>query len=118
MAIKVFKELRKKAYSCPPKQHIRPKQIRKNFTLFAHDDTWTLSANKISGWGHFRGFEKHIEPPSQTKFNVYYLMYDYAQRNNIVISTIYWERTDPGKSGNSIAKRATSILIKQLQKIG
>lgn len=108
----------KAARSCPGEQHIPPKKISKNFILFEHDDTWELSEDTITGWRRLRGFEKHVEPPSATKRNVFYFVYDYAQRGNVFMTTLYWERTEPSDSGQKISQRATTILAKQLTKFG
>ncbi|MFI6517268.1 hypothetical protein ACIBF1_17060 [Spirillospora sp. NPDC050679] len=113
-----FATLTKKARSCPKKQHVAPKRIRKNFTLFAHDDTWRTSEGTLDGWSHLRGYEKHVEPPSQTKDNVYYFSYDYAVRGNVLVTTLYSERTGPKDSGDPSYKRSLDLLTKQLQKIG
>ncbi|KAB2341287.1 hypothetical protein [Actinomadura rudentiformis] len=117
-AATAYEVLRKAARSCPPKRHVPPKRLNENFTLFEHDDTWKVTEGNLAGWAHLRGFEQHVEPPSQTKFNVYYFIYDYAHRGNVVTATLYWERTEPKKSGDPIAQRATELLTRQLQKIG
>jgi hypothetical protein len=117
-AASAFSELKSKAISCPKKQHVPPKRVSSNFTLFAHDDTWKTSEDEVAGWTHLRGFEQQVYPTSLTKHNVFYYIYDYAVRGNLVFTSVYWERTDPGKSGDPIAKRASDLLTKQLQKIG
>ncbi|WP_169807824.1 hypothetical protein [Actinomadura hibisca] len=113
-----YTALKATAQKCPAKKHVPQKKIRKNFVLLSHDDTWQVSDEKLGEWEHFRGLEKHTEPSSQTKFNVYHFMYDYALSGNLVVSTLYWERTAPGKSADPIAQRATKLLKKQLQKLG
>ncbi|MFC9972635.1 hypothetical protein ACFVH6_17280 [Spirillospora sp. NPDC127200] len=113
-----YTNLRKRTASCPPKQHVKPKKIRENFTLFAHDDTWKIREEKISGWEHVRGIERQEYSSSTSKYNILHVMYDYAVRGNLLIATLYYERTEPGKSGAPIEQRATKVLTKQLQKIG
>jgi len=113
-----FQKIHKKANSCPPKRHFPPKRIDQKTYSFAHDDTWKVEEGEISGWRHLRGYERQVVPPSQTRYNVFYVMYDYAVRGNVVLGTLYMERTEPGESGKPIAKRATNILAKQLQKFG
>ena len=49
---------------------------------------------------------------------MFYVVYDYAQRGNVVFSSVYWERVRPKVSGDRVAKRATELLTKQLEKIG
>ncbi|MGI5167478.1 hypothetical protein ACQEU3_24325 [Spirillospora sp. CA-253888] len=113
-----YTNLRKRVVSCPPKQHVKPKKIRENFTLFAHDDTWKTREEKISEWEHVRGIERQEYSSSTSKYNILHVMYDYAVRGNLLIATLYYERTGPGKSGAPIEQRATEVLTKQLQKIG
>ena len=117
-ASNAYQAVRQKAYSCPTKQHVAAKRIRKNFTLFPHDDTWKVTEGSLEGWTHVRGSEKHVEPPSLTKYNVYHLTYDYNLRGNVLIASLYYERTEPDQPGEPIAKRATEVLTKQLRKIG
>jgi hypothetical protein len=117
-ASNAYMMVQKKARSCPPKQHVPAKKIRNNFTLFPHDDTWKITEGTLGGWTHIRGSEKHVEPPSLTKYNVYHLTYDYNLRGNVFIASLYYERTEPKESGEPVAGRATGVLTKQLRKIG
>jgi hypothetical protein len=112
-----FAALIKKARSCPKKQHIPPKPVTKNFTLFSHDDTWKVSEDTVAQWAHARGLEEHVEGHFH-KYNVYHFIYDYAVRGNVLFASLYWERAEPKKSSDPIIKRATAILAKQLAKIG
>jgi len=59
-----------------------------------------------------------VEPPRTSKYNVFYDVYDYAVRGNVEVSSLYWERVKPTAPGDQIAKKATAVLTKQLQKIG
>ncbi|XVQ12693.1 hypothetical protein ACQP1W_09095 [Spirillospora sp. CA-255316] len=113
-----FRELRQRATSCPPKKHVPAKKVRENFVIFAHEDTWKTSEGTIAGWQYLRGAEQQTYPASASKVNVLHLMHDYAVRGNVVVATVYWERTEPKKSGEPIARRATELLTKQLQKFG
>jgi hypothetical protein len=117
-AAAAFQSLQKKAYSCPAKRSVPPKRIDKDTFVFAHDDTWKIQEGSIAGWQHLRGHERQVVPPSQTRYNVFFIMYDYAVRGNVILSTLYMERTEPGKSSNPTAKRATDVLTRQLQKFG
>lgn len=117
-ATKGYERLKAKARSCPAKQHVPPRKIRENFTLFPHDDTWKTSEDTVAGWQHLRGLEKQVIPRGYTKHNVLHYMYDYALRGNLVVATAYWERTEPDESGTPIAERATELLNKQLRKFG
>lgn len=117
-AASTYKELLDKARSCPAKQHVDARKIKKNFILLSHNDSWRVTETPVAGWTHFRGVEEHVEPPSETKYNVYHFMYDYARRGNVIISTLYWEPTEPKGSADPIIKRADEVLSKQLQKIG
>lgn len=113
-----YTAIKKRAENCPKKQHVPPKRLPGNFVLFEHDDTWRISSDRIGQWTHLRGFEKHVEPESATKRNVFYFIYDYAFRGNVLVATLYWERTEISDRGKTIAERATNILTKQLTKIG
>lgn len=113
-----FEEIRKKVQACPEKQHVPPRRISAKSTLLAHDDTWSYTEDSIAGWEHIRGSEKQVTPRRSTKYNVFYRMHDYALRGNVVITSAYWERTEPDESGDLVAKRATDLLIKQLRKLG
>lgn len=117
-AAAAFQSLQKKARSCPAKRSVPPKRIDKDTFVFAHDDTWKVQEDSVAGWRHLRGHERQVVPPSQTRYNVFFIMYDYAVRGNVVLSTLYMERTEPGKSGDPTAKRATDVLTRQLQKFG
>lgn len=114
-----FGEIRKAAEDCPKKQHVPSKKIpNSRYILLEHDDTWKIETGTIENWSQLRGLEKHVEPPSQTKDNVYHFVYDYAVRGNIVVATLYWERGKPSTPAEPVAERATEILTKQLRKIG
>ncbi|GAA2420876.1 hypothetical protein GCM10010191_35270 [Actinomadura vinacea] len=113
-----FQALRSSARGCPPRRNVPAKKIRKNFTLFAHDDTWKVTEDTVAGWRRLRGTEQQTYPASASKFNVLHFMYDYAVRGNLVIATVYWERTEPKKPADPIGRRATELLTKQLQKFG
>jgi hypothetical protein len=111
-------KVRTQAKACPAKKRFPGKRIgARRFTL-EHTDTWTLTEDAVAGWTHVRGFEKHVEPPRTSKYNVFYGAYDYAVHGNVVVSTLYWERVKPTTPGEQIAKKATTVLTKQLQKIG
>jgi hypothetical protein len=117
-ATSAFEALKKKARSCPPKQRVAPKKVRENFTVYAHDDTWTVSEGKLLEWEHLRGKERQEYSASTTKYNIFHVLYDYAVRGNLIVATMYYERTEPKKSGEAVEKRATEVLTKQLRKIG
>lgn len=115
-AIKAFSTLKKKAESCPSKQRIPArKKPGENFIYNPHDDTWKVVTTSVPGWTSFRGYEKHIEPRT-SKYNVFYFMYDYATRGNVVFCSLYWERAEPDDSGDPVAQRANELLTRQLQK--
>jgi hypothetical protein len=113
-----FGTLRQRARACAPKRHVPAKKTRRNFVIFAHDDVWKTSEGTFSGWKHLRGSEQQTYPASASKVNVLHLMHDYAVRGNVVLTTVYWERAEPKKSSDPIARRATELLRKQLQKFG
>jgi hypothetical protein len=113
-----FTHIQEKLDACPAKRHVPQKRISDNRITLAHDDTWKPSEDMVAGWTHLRGFEKHVEPPSTSVINVYYLIYDYATRGNVIVTSVYWQRVRPKASSDPIVKRATELLTKQLQMIG
>jgi hypothetical protein len=46
------------------------------------------------------------------------VLYDYALRGNLIVATMYYERTEPRQSGDPVVKRATEVLTKQLRRLG
>ncbi|MBO2454562.1 sensor domain-containing protein [Actinomadura barringtoniae] len=114
-----FTAVQGKIRACPKKQHVGSKKVPdQKFTLFAHDDTWKLSEDSVAGWSHIRGVEKQLFSSAQTTNNVLYFVYDYAFRGNVLVTSLYWERAKPSDSADPVAKRATDVLTKQLQKLG
>jgi len=113
-----FQRIRSKSRSCPPKQNVPAKRTERGTTMLPHKDTWKTEEGMVSGWRHLRGHEQRVFPRSMTKYNVYFTMYDYAVRGNVIVCTYYSERREPGESGGPIAKRATEILTEQLQMFG
>ncbi|ACY96723.1 hypothetical protein Tcur_1138 [Thermomonospora curvata DSM 43183] len=114
-AHKAFQKIQIKARSCPPKQDVPPRRTTEGTTILPHKDTWQTKEGTIEGWQYLRGHERREVPRSMTRYNVYFMMYDYAVRGNVLVCTYYSERREPGKSGDPIAKRATEILTKQLK---
>ncbi|MFC5749480.1 hypothetical protein [Actinomadura rugatobispora] len=113
-----YEDLKKKARSCPAKRRVAAKKIREDFTLYAHNDTWKVSEDTLAGWNRLRGTERQEYSASNTEYNIFHVMYDYAARGNLVVATMYYERTEPGKESGPIAERASGVLTKQLRKIG
>jgi hypothetical protein len=113
-----YEALKKKARACPAKRRVPAKKIREDFTLYAHDDTWKVSEDTLAGWNRLRGTEQQEYSSSTTEYNIFHVMYDYAARGNLVLATMYYERTEPKQSGEPVAERATGVLTKQLRKIG
>jgi hypothetical protein len=113
-----FAIVKTKSAQCPAKRHIASKRLPGNVFTVEHDDTWTVTSDTISSWSHLRGFEKHVEPPSSSIYNVFYISYDYAVRGNVFLATVYFQRVKPSASGAPIAQKATKLLTKQLTQIG
>jgi hypothetical protein len=116
-AQQAFAALQTAAAKCPPKQHVPPmKDPTTNATLYAHDDTWTLSPqDTVDGWTHLHGWEREVNPIEGHVYNVYFDAYDFAVRGNLVLTTLYDERTDLKDTGEGTATRAKAVLEKQLQ---
>jgi hypothetical protein len=104
-----------RAAGCPRKRHLPGKRINKRLYTLDHTDTWRLTRDTIGGWRHLRGFEKRVEPPSSSRYNAFYDVYDYVHKGNLLIASLYWERVEPTATpGTTIATRATRVLHKQL----
>ncbi len=119
-AAQAFAALKTAAQACPPKQHVAArKDSTTNATLFSHDDTWTLSPqDEIQGWTHLHGWEREVYQTGKNKQDITYDAYDYSVRGNLLISTLYAERTIPQDKGDAIAQRASTVLLKQLRAFG
>jgi hypothetical protein len=111
-------KIRAKVKACPAKRHFPSKRLGERRFSVSHTDTWTVTEDAVAGWTHIRGFEKHVEPPTTSRFNVFYDVYDYAVRGNVIVASLYWERVKPTTPGQRIAQQATKVLTKQLQMIG
>lgn len=117
-AADVMKKIRERLSKCPEKDEIPFKQLPKKRFIYQHDNTWKLTEGEISGWNHIRGFEKSVYPPSVSIINVIHFSIDYAQRGNVLFSSIYWQRTKPKASSEPIAEKATDLLTEQLKNFG
>jgi hypothetical protein len=113
-----FSALKVKLKACPSTQHIPEKRVSGQTSLAAHDDVWKLSEDASGIWTHLHAFEVETEPPGYTKRNVFNYIYDYTQRGNIIVTSVYLERTNPGESADPAIKNGAEILAKQLQKFG
>ncbi|MGI8330742.1 hypothetical protein ACRYCC_12315 [Actinomadura scrupuli] len=115
-----FAALKAAATACPPKQHVASrKDSTTNATLFAHDDTWTLAPQDVvQNWTHLHGWERGVFHTHPKKDDIIFYSYDYSVRGNLVIVTLYSERTVPKDSGDAISKRASTVLSKQLKALG
>lgn len=116
-AAAMFATVRSKTAACPAKRHVPPKTLPNGIILLSHDETWRTSEVSTSGWFHVRGFEKSVDPPRSSIINVYYRVYDYVSRGNLVLVSMYWERVGPKASGDAIAAKATALLAKQLGRL-
>lgn len=112
-----FQKVQNKALSCPPKQNVPPKRTSRGTTMLPHKDTWKTEEGIVAGWRHLRGHERRTFPRSMTRYNISFMVYDYAVRGNVLVCTYYSERQNPGESSTPITKRATEILTRQLQKL-
>lgn len=111
-------EIRAKAKACPAKRHFPAKKRGKKLIATEHTDTWTTTEDAVAGWAHIRGFEKLVAPPSASRLNVFYDVYDYATHGNVLAASLYWERVTAKTPGRPTADRATTVLTKQLEQIG
>ncbi|MEV4252558.1 hypothetical protein AB0J52_05255 [Spirillospora sp. NPDC049652] len=113
-----YSSLSNAANKCPKRRHVPPKKVTENFTIFSHNDTWKVTGDAIQSWAHLQGTEQQVYPPDATKYNVYNVFYDYAARGNVVIATMYAQRTTPKASATPIAQQAATVIQKQLGKFG
>ena len=118
-AAAMFAVIRAKTSACPPKRHVAQKTLEggRKFVI-THDDTWRTSQDTVLGWAHVRGLEKDVYPPSSTVINVIIIAYDYVQRGNVVLASMYWKRVGPGTSDGAVADQATRLLTAQLNRLG
>ncbi|GAA4608299.1 hypothetical protein GCM10023195_32410 [Actinoallomurus liliacearum] len=116
-AAAMFATIRTKVMACPAKKHIPQKRLPGNRIALAHDDTWHTTDETTPGWSHVRGFEKALYAPSASIINVIYRSFDYVNRGNVVLVSMYWERVAPKASGDAITKKGTSLLTKQLGRL-
>ncbi|MEV5708346.1 hypothetical protein [Actinoallomurus sp. NPDC052274] len=116
-AVAMFATIRTKVMACPAKKHVPQKTLSSERIALAHDDTWHASDETMPGWSHVRGFEKSVFSPSSSVINVFYRAYDYVNRGNVVLVSMYWERVGPKSSGDAVAKKATALLTKQLARL-
>lgn len=119
-AARAFSTLKAAATACPPKQHVSArKDSTTNATLFAHDDAWTIAQqDTVQNWTHLHGWEREVYPTNPKKPDITFDAYDYSVRGNLLLVTLYAERTIPKDTGDAISKRASMVLMKQLQAFG
>lgn len=113
-----YSALSNAANKCPQHRHVPPKKVSENFTIFPHDDKWKVADSATQSWVHIQGTEQQVYSPDATKYNVYNVFYDYAARGNVVIATMYAQRTTPKASAAPIAQQASTVIQKQLGKFG
>ena len=117
-AVQAMDNAREELSKCPASKKIPLKRLSEKKFTYQHDDTWKLTEDEVAGWRHIRGFEKSVYPPAISNINVFYFSIDYAQRGNLIFSSIYWKRVTPKDSGDPIAEKATELLTKQLNRFG
>ncbi|MFC4911208.1 hypothetical protein [Actinomadura gamaensis] len=117
-ATSAFDFVKSKVTACPAKHHTPKRPLTENTFILPHDDTWKAAQDTVGQWTHVRGTEQELFSRDVSKYNLFHYFYDYVQRGNLVISTLYWERTEPKGSPDPIGQRATALLTKQLGKLG
>ena len=117
-ASEAFQKVREELTDCPDKKSIPFKRLPEKKFVYQHDDTWKLTEGQIEGWQHLRGFEKSVYPESVSLINVIYYSIDYAQRGNVIFSSMYYQRTKPKASGSPVSDKADEILLEQLKRFG
>ncbi|GAA0952209.1 hypothetical protein [Actinocorallia libanotica] len=111
-----FEQVRNSLAKCPDKKKIPFKRLPKKKFVYQHDDTWKLTENEIEGWRHARGSEKSVYPESVSLINVIHYSIDYAQRGNVIFSSMYYQRAKPKESSDPIFEAADEILLEQLKR--
>ncbi|GAB3279371.1 hypothetical protein GCM10027589_05880 [Actinocorallia lasiicapitis] len=116
-----FSELREKVNKCKKKIIVKrtplPDSDNKRFDA-GFDSEWSDNDKPVAKWTRIGGFQKADFADYFGKYNVVYTAFDYALRGNLVVVSLYWEGTEPAKSGAPIAKRAEALLVKQLERLG
>jgi hypothetical protein len=117
-ATSAFALIRSKASACPGKQHVRSRKLKgKQFTL-AYDETWKTTTDSVTGWTRVRAFEKLTYSASASIINIIYEVHDYAVRGNALIATAFLKRVKPSAAEGPIAAQASTLLSRQLTKLG
>ncbi len=117
-ATKAFAQITAKIAKCPGTQHVASKKLSAKQITLPYAATWKTTTDTVNGWRHLQGFEKRTYSPSSSIINVIYEVYDYAERGNVIIASLYLKRVKPSAAGDPAAKAATGLLTEQLTKIG
>ncbi|MCP2336598.1 hypothetical protein [Actinomadura rupiterrae] len=117
-AASAFDFIKSKSMACPAKHHTPKRPLTEDTFILPHEDIWKATQDTVGQWAHVRGTEQELFSRDVSKYNLFHYFYDYTQRGNLVIGTLYWERTEPKGSPDPIAQRATALLTKQLNKLG
>jgi len=116
-ATRAFDAIRNTTSKCAAKRVIPTKKISERRFIASHTDTWIMREDSVSGWTHLRGIEKDVYPVGTGTLNVNHLMHDYSLRGNVIFASVYWQLVERTKPSDPIAKKATEILKKQLEKL-
>lgn len=113
----MFATIQAKVRACPGRRHVPQKTLPGGAIALTHDDTWQTSDETTPGWAHVRGTEKTTISPSSSVINVFYRIYDYVSRGNVILVSMYWERVAPKASADKVSRKATALLTKQLARL-
>ncbi|ROO82880.1 hypothetical protein EDD29_0365 [Actinocorallia herbida] len=103
---------------CPENKHFPSKKLPDEKIEISHDDEWSKSSVPTSGWQHIRGIESVTYPRYVSIVNVRHLVFDYAQRGNLVFGSIYVQRLGPKDSSKPLQEKASEIFDEQLERFG
>ncbi|WP_344822995.1 hypothetical protein [Actinocorallia longicatena] len=113
-----FARTQEKLKDCRPKKRVPPSPIPSSTRFLASfDATWTPTEEPIGEWRRSGGLQKGVYS-TYIKHNIAYTFFDYALRGNVLVSSIYWQATEPRTKVDPIKKRAEELLTKQLERIG
>jgi hypothetical protein len=119
-AVQAFSALRTAAQACAPKRHVPPSpDPLTTAQLLSHNDKWDLSPPEtVQGWAHLHAWEEQVSGLDPHKYNnVYYDAYDFLQKGNLVLATLYDEQSNSLTPGDPVKRRAAAVLTKQITKL-
>lgn len=117
-ALSAMTTIRKKVAGCPEEKEFPSKKLPNGKVTVSHLDKWSSSEETLDGWNHIRAVETVTYPTWVSIVNVRHLIIDFAQRGNVVFSSMYVQRLRPNKSSKELEEKAVELLEGQLGRFG